>query len=49
MMGFMRRPDPVILHGPVLRDPGLGPLGPAEELLDIVEECRNLRDRLIVW
>lgn len=45
--GFVKRPKPPVLYGPV-RDPRIGPLGPAEDVLEIARKYRNLRDRLIL-
>lgn len=46
--GFVRRSEPLVLYGPV-RDPRIGPLGPAEDVLETARRYRKLRDRLILW
>ena len=48
MEGFVKRPDDPILYT-LFRDIRVGPLGPINDVLDIVQKCNDLRDRLICW
>lgn len=48
MNGFVKRPDLPVLYDP-FRDIRAGPLGPVRDAAEIMQICRELRDRLICW